>query len=1310
MNRLPLHHQPRCVHFLRPNPMALAVTLALASANTALALPTGEEVVAGQVATSRTDARNLVVQQHTPKAIVNWNTFSIQGNETVAFQQPTQSSVILNRVTGANPSDIFGTLKSNGNVFLVNPNGILFGPTASVQVGGLVASTLSISNEDFLAGKYQFTSTTRAAAVKNQANITARESSIVALLGGKVENDGTVHARLGTAALAAGGKVALDFSDDGLTKIRVDQAALDAQIRNGGLVVADGGQVVMTVAAAEALGRTVVNQEGIVRATSVNDRTGKVTIDGGASGVTLVSGTVDASGLHGNEKGGEIQILGQHIGVVKEARIDASGSQGGGRVLAGGSFQGRDPQARHGQATFLGPKATIDASATDTGDGGLIVLWSDGATRAYGTMSSRGGAKSGAGGTIETSGKYLDVRGVRVSAEASSGKQGTWLVDPNDIRVTVFCFEEGGCTEDQHINGDANFTSTNDNAVITPLTIERVLNTGTNVTVSTSANGTNAQSGDINIERSIAKTGGGRASLTFNAHRNIEIEEEVTIQSTTGPLDLALNTTDGDVRLDTASKFVTNGGNVVIRGKNLTLSSSIIDTSGGEVLLDNMASPLGNIDLFGGVKISSKGGRIQLLGGEINLTNTILDTSGGPSGTNDSVTISGRAGRDESSNFTVELLDSSVVTSRGAIVLSGRALGGDQDDGGGGILLQGASSISSRAGRIEIEGSGVGETNLGDGSIGPRGVMIQGASIGTTEGGSITIAGRATSSSGAVSSARAIDLVSGKIETSGSSPGSITISGEAAIDDTGLGGLTDTGGSTLSSITISAEATIANTGLEIGPSFTIGQTDSHTNIALGALNGGAGDSIVLAGKIQTKGGVTLSPAAVTATVDGIQATSANTIPIRIGGEDSSGFALSPEDLQTILPGANGVIIGGANHVGSITVGSDIVLQNPLTLQNGGAGSNGIRIDGALDLGSQMLLLSSGGAVTQTFPVSASQFLLHGTQPESRFNLTHPSNTVSQLSAFFETPKAPVTLDSSGVLQNQLAGTLKFENSRTLAISPLTGVLEAKDGSIGSINTLTLGTVVAGDIFARTHSGDLSLEQPIRTLGSDITLVSKGVFTNKGGNLLSPGGGGKWRIWADTWKGGDQGPLVATNPRPNWYNCAFQGACGVTLPADGNRFIYREQPPLIISTPDRTIQFGSSIPLFPPAVNGLVNGDVAMPDMVQGSFRTTATANSEPGTYDVTGTFASPSIVGYTITSAPAKLTITPDSTGPICTTCALPPTPSLNMCTASGPLLIRLQDPPPDAKTVDTEWTRVRTRLNLGNCLGVNPRAACDDF
>ena len=165
-------------------------------------LPTGGTVTAGSANIS-TSASNMQITQGSSSAILNWQSFSIGSGAWVNFSQPSSSAIALNRVLGNNPSEIFGRLTANGQIFLSNPNGVLFAPGAAVDVGALFATTLSIADKDFLAGRYNFYNAGRAGSVINQGHIVAA-NGYAALAGPQVRNDGIIVANAGTVALTAG--------------------------------------------------------------------------------------------------------------------------------------------------------------------------------------------------------------------------------------------------------------------------------------------------------------------------------------------------------------------------------------------------------------------------------------------------------------------------------------------------------------------------------------------------------------------------------------------------------------------------------------------------------------------------------------------------------------------------------------------------------------------------------------------------------------------------------------------------------------------------------------------------------------------------------------------------------------------------------------------------------------------------------------------------------------------------------------------------------------------------------------------------
>jgi len=183
----------------------LATALLLLSGGAVAAdLPTGGQVVAGQGQIGTPSNNQMVIDQASNKLAIDWQSFDIGKGSKVTFNQPGSDSIALNRVLGADGSKIMGQLDANGQVFIVNPNGVLFGQSAQVNVGGLVASTLDISNSDFEAGNYRFKGSSSNASVINNGQITAADGGAVALLGGTVSNNGVIVANQGTVALAAG--------------------------------------------------------------------------------------------------------------------------------------------------------------------------------------------------------------------------------------------------------------------------------------------------------------------------------------------------------------------------------------------------------------------------------------------------------------------------------------------------------------------------------------------------------------------------------------------------------------------------------------------------------------------------------------------------------------------------------------------------------------------------------------------------------------------------------------------------------------------------------------------------------------------------------------------------------------------------------------------------------------------------------------------------------------------------------------------------------------------------------------------------
>ena len=415
---------------------ALAAALVLGASGGAMAqaLPTGGNVVAG-AATLTQVGNQLTVSQATQRVVTNWNSFDVGAGAAVRFEQPNASSIALNRVTGGGPaSSILGSINANGNVWLLNPNGVVIGTGAQVNVGGLVASSLGISDSDFMAGGSRFTGGNGAGAVINKGDIRTGAGGVVVLMAPKVSNSGTISTPGGSTALAAGDTVNLDFVGDGLISVKVERGALDAAAENSGSISAAGGLVALTARGADALLGSVVNNTGVIEAKGLVARGGRILLDGDAAGgSTHVSGTLDASSATG--KGGSIVVTGRSIALDGGATLDASGATGGGTVNVGGGWQGKDSGIANATTVTADGSVSVRADATGNGDGGKVVFWSDDTTRFDGSIAVRGGANGGNGGAAEVSGKQMLAYNGTTDARAAHGATGDLLLDPTTIDV-----------------------------------------------------------------------------------------------------------------------------------------------------------------------------------------------------------------------------------------------------------------------------------------------------------------------------------------------------------------------------------------------------------------------------------------------------------------------------------------------------------------------------------------------------------------------------------------------------------------------------------------------------------------------------------------------------------------------------------------------------------------------------------------------------------------------------------------------------------------------------------------------------------
>ncbi|WVN40957.1 MBG domain-containing protein [beta proteobacterium MWH-UniP1] len=546
-------------------------------------LPTNGQVVAGQASINSGGAVNapvMTINQSTNRAVINWSGHDIGANAQVNYVVPSASSATLSRVTSGNPTQIFGRLTSNGQLFLTNPSGILFGRTASVDVGGLVATTHSIGNEDFMAGKLRFTRDGATGSVVNEGQIKAALNGYIALLAPEVRNEGVIVAQMGTVALAAGEAFELNINDKSLAGIRVEPATIKTLVENKHAVHAPGGLIILSSRAQSEILGGVVKQSGELIASSITER------------------------------GGRILLEGDDITLTATSKIEAKGATGGGEVLVGGGWQGKGDM-HQATTVAMAEGATIDASALDTGSGGTVVLWSDvrnpnSITAAHGSIFAKGGVNGGDGGQIETSGRQLHYDGISVSTLAADGTAGNWLLDPYNFFL-----------------GSSELSTLNSSLLSNNVTISTASSSGggsDGVLAGTSI------AGHIVFFDNFSYTGSNARTLTLTADKDIWIKGNITADGS-GSLGLTFNASGDRVLLN--GDITTKGGAITFNTGTVhlqkTSGTQSVTTGGGS--LDFGSS---NIQLLrqsgnGSVALNTGSGALTLGTGSLGYTTTFHD-------------------------------------------------------------------------------------------------------------------------------------------------------------------------------------------------------------------------------------------------------------------------------------------------------------------------------------------------------------------------------------------------------------------------------------------------------------------------------------------------------------------------------------------------------------------------------------------------------------------------------------------------------------------------------------------------------------
>jgi len=643
---------------------------ALAAAPAPNALPTGGKVVAGSAAITQA-GNTMNINQSSQRAVINWNSFDVGSQATVNFNQPNSQAATLNYVNSASKSMINGAVNANGQVIFVNNNGVVFGKGAEVNVGGMVATTMNTSAQEFMDGKavqtYEGGTTGK---VINKGHITGNNiNSYIALMAPQVKNTGVITATMGgdnAIALVAGQKVTLKFSGSQFVSVSVDASVVNALISNKLLINAGNGQVIIGANAAQNLMGSLIKNTGTVSANGINTSGGKISLT--ADNIEQ-SGTVEANSVNSN--GGQVNLAANNINLAGGSKTTATGATGGGNINVGvnvqnaaSNIQAAVQNNQLASTVSVQANAIVDASATQNGNGGNISIWSQIKTLVAGSLLAKGGAQGGNGGFIETSSKGSVVLAAttQVDTSAPKGKTGTWTIDPvalivdstsasvisNALNTTSVTLDAtgnscafGACTQSQTplIQILADIYSGNTNTALNLIATGGQIDINANVT----AGQVYAVAQAINVNGSINTNGGSNSNIYLagaiinilgNINSNGSNSSSNNSNNTNSSNLNSVNTTTANNRRNSQNglnadqnTYTSNGGliNILATG-DITVGSSLNATSyisanginGGTINIVSTAGKTtinGIVDSIGkGLNGVGNGGNIAIVG------------------------------------------------------------------------------------------------------------------------------------------------------------------------------------------------------------------------------------------------------------------------------------------------------------------------------------------------------------------------------------------------------------------------------------------------------------------------------------------------------------------------------------------------------------------------------------------------------------------------------------------------------------------------------------------------------------------------
>lgn len=686
------------------------------------ALPTGPNVIQGDAQIFLGDSQKMRIDAG-QKAMIEWDSFSIGAEELVHFLQPDAQSLVINRVLGSDPSALFGQIHANGQVWLINPSGIFVGPDALIDTGEFLASTL-----DWIEGN-PFEGNSIAFVKKGEGIVeilgTIKSNGEVILLGPEVDVKGIIDAK-GALSIGSGTKVLYEADKRIYVQLQQPDWLRESGIRISGNVHASE----MDLISDGNLFKNAICIEGLLDASELYEEDGRIYLSG-EKGTVLVKGELKA-------RGGEIQIIGDQVGLIEQAKIDVSGGKGG-SVLIGHSTR----------AIFMGKEASIRANAVNAGDGGSIILSSKESTQAYGFLSARGGSTSGNGGFIEVSGNFLAYDGI-AEAGSAHGHAGRLLLDPTNILVQ-------NAAMDNNVTGPPIFAPTGPAALVTPLSITTALATMDVIVQSSGSINTPGEQGDITVVDTVSYTSPQKLTLTTQVPGvttgSIFINNVVTnMAGSTGSIEIFsqndvvfnadVNTDGGNLTVQALSGSVTvqgQAGATVLVNTNTGILTITNVGQNVNVLAGPNAFEAAEISTFAGdLFIINVGGDLNVVAGPMDFADAVIDSPG-----NIAIAVAGDvfvgSGIGPGINCFARIDASSGPNNLNLACRDLTVISGGDNIGGRGGSINGPAEIISGSGTTRVAARNIAITGIAS-NPGSIDLLNQNARIGSNFGGDVSVA------------------------------------------------------------------------------------------------------------------------------------------------------------------------------------------------------------------------------------------------------------------------------------------------------------------------------------------------------------------------------------------------------------------------------------------------------------------------------------------------------------------------------------------------------------------------------------------